>query len=233
MKVSDKIKHRRYGRQDYAWQSSHQLQGGQLKSQDNQPNFAGMSPNEVSAWFKTKYDFSQTPRGVRGLKPIGRAQDGKPVFDDMPVYEEVPGAFIATICYPGPDPRLPSLSHQVAVPAKGKSRDAFRKKIESDFQQCQLGQFLYMTSPERRSEDIQNEIGKMEIENKARLIRNQDHERELAHVNNMTRDQYIKVRDMDLKRIDNGIPHTDLFYDKRGEVWKVDVNGRAYRYKSL
>lgn len=174
------------------------------------------------------YD-KQTPPGWHGVKPVGKMPDGRPIFAQMPVYDEVPGAFVATVYYPAPDYRLPSLPQQVAVPAKGKARNAFRRKIEDDFRKCHAAQVAYEMSPEKRSEDIRNEIGKMEWENRARRVRDEAHEHRLAHINDMTRDQYLKAQKKDLKRIDNGTPHTDMFRDQQGNVWRVDEKGTSYR----
>ena len=174
-------------------------------------------------------DNSQTPTGWHGVKPVGKMPDGRPVYAQMPVYDEVPGAFVATVFYPGPDWRLPSMPRQVEVPAKGRARNAFRRKIEDDFRKCQASQLAYGISPEKRAADLQNEIGKMEWENRARRVRDEAHEHRLAHINNMTRDQYLKANKKHLERIDNGIPRTDMFRDQQGNVWRVDEKGNSYR----
>ena len=121
------------------------------------------------------------------------------------------------------------MPRQVEVPAKGRARNAFRRKIEDDFRKCQTSQLAYEISPEKRAEDLQNEIGKLDWEKKSRTVRNQSQEYELAHINNMTRDQYLKANKKHLERIDNGNPHTDMFRDQQGNVWRVDEKGNSYR----
>lgn len=176
---------------------------------------------------------NQTPRGWHGVRPVGRMPDGRPIYNQMPVYDEVPQAFVANVYYPGPDYRMPGMVHQVSVPAKGRARNTFRKKIEDDFRKCYAAQSAYEMSSEKRAEDIRNEISKMEWESRAQSIRYEAHEHQLAHINNMTRDQYLKAQEKGLKRINNGIPHTDRFIDEQGNIWKVDVHGNAYKLSEL
>ena len=195
----------------------------------------GLPPGMAMLWeleAKARYDSTQVPQGVFGLRPVGRTSDGRPVFDEMPVYDEVPEAFVATVCFPSRDPYLPSPPIRVEVPAKGLARDAFKKKIASDFNMCYYNRIMYMGSDERRSEECKAEVERLKSEQKMKEASNREHEYRLSHMVNMTRDQYLKARELNLKRIENGSQHTDMFRDENGNIWKVDGDGNAYRYNS-
>lgn len=60
-------------------------------------------------------------------------------------------------------------------------------------------------------------------------MRDEAHDQDIAHISNMTRDQYQAAQDMKLKLIGNGIYHTDRFEDENGDIYKVDVKGSVYR----
>lgn len=89
-----------------------------------------------------RFDFNQFPRGIKGLKPVG-TYEGIPVYNDMPVYSEVDGAFIAMIQWPGLDYRLPGPPRWVLFPAKGKKREKQIEKLRAEYEQALLAQQQY------------------------------------------------------------------------------------------
>lgn len=125
-----------------------------LPSYDEMAAIFGMpSSAEISAQLEMGWDTDQIPAGRRGVEPMGWTNDSMPVYAEMPVYDEVPGAFVVDVYYPGPDYRLPTMPHRVMVPAKGRTRNAFRRKIAEEFRQCYAAQAAYEISPEKRISD--------------------------------------------------------------------------------
>ena len=55
-------------------------------------------PNGYDVTLKPK--LNQTPIGWYGVRPTGKTSDGRPIYVQMPVYEEVPGAFVAPVGFP-------------------------------------------------------------------------------------------------------------------------------------
>ncbi len=124
-------------------------------------------------------DFSQLPRGIHGLKPVGYSNDGRPIFNDMPVYSEVKGAFIAPVYIPGPDPLLPSLPVWVEFPAKGKKRKAVIAQIAKEFQEAHVRQIAYSISPEAQAKRIESEKARNEAWAKEKAIADAEHQRQM------------------------------------------------------
>ena len=175
---------------------------------------------------------SQWPIGWYGATPVSRTQDGKPIYAQMPVYGEVPEAFVAPVSFPMGDPRF-CFPKYIAFPAEGRARRLFCEALASELDAAtRSSRALYsmrMASGEIAAEQLEEEQTRLDAWEKERQIREYDHEREMAHVSKMTRDQYLAAQSRKLERMCNGIDHTDRFVDEDGDIYKVDVNGNVYR----
>ena len=175
---------------------------------------------------------SQIPTGWYGVTPVARTQDGRPVYAQMPVYEEVPEAFVAPVSFPMGDLRF-SVPKYIEFPAEGRERrrfcEALARELDEAIRCCQMSYSMSMLNGERAAKQLEEERARLNSWEKERQLRQYGHELEMAHVSNMTRDQYLAAQDKKLERVRNGIDHTDRFVDKDGDIYKVDVNGNVYR----
>jgi hypothetical protein len=146
------------------------------------------------------FDRSQTPAGFRGVQPVGYMPDGRPVFDRMPVYDEVDCAFVAHIFLPGPDPRFPGMPTALEVPPKGAARNRFireQKKLHADML---VQQRMYCISDEYRREQLQGDIGKEEYRRKMFDERQREHRRQL----DLSAKRFYHMNDNQLRHFRSG-----------------------------
>ena len=139
------------------------------------------SPPGFDTALRPKTD--QTPIGWYGVRPVGRTDDGTPVYAQMPVYDEVPEAFIVTIVPPGLDPRFPGMPRQELVPPKGRKRKAFIRKLEEEFKQTIDSQGAYQAwgnvSGAAAAEMAEAEKGRIEYSAKAQELCDLEHQRQM------------------------------------------------------
>lgn len=164
-----------------------------LPSFDEAATMLGMpSSAEISAQVARGWDTDQIPAGWRGLQPSGRLPDGRLIFDGMPSYADVPGAFVARVSKPAPImPQygipLPSETIILEVPAKGHRRNAWRRKhekvwrkwmVEAERRSVEAGA-RYYTSGDAYADSVESEKREAEWRRKDQVVRDAEHQRQL------------------------------------------------------
>ena len=127
------------------------------------------------------YDTSQVPVGWHGIKPVCYESDGTPVYAQMPVYDEVEEEFVVQIYFPISD-RF-SLPRKVKVPAAGRKRKKFRKRLEAELkkaqEQSQINTAMEYCSGERMAELTESEMREERYRERQQYLRDKEHQRQL------------------------------------------------------
>lgn len=150
------------------------------------PSFQEILQSAEAMW-----DRSQLPAGRRGLQPSGYLSDGRPVFDGMPSYVDVPGAFVARVSKPAATmPRygipFPSVTIVLEVPGKGRRRDALRRKLEKAWRRWEeeaeqmsvAARARYYASGDAYADSVEAEKSEAEGRRKGQMIRDAEHQRQ-------------------------------------------------------
>ena len=125
-------------------------------------------------------DTSQIPAGTHGIRPIGEMEDGLPVYGLMPVFDEVPGAFVVQISSPIND--FISIPMWIKVPKRGRAREAFRRKLEAWLIKADYASRLKTAwdnvSGRRRAQLAEDGKNEAECGAKAQAARDREHQRQ-------------------------------------------------------
>lgn len=132
----------------------------------------------------TRARLDQFPVGWSGIKPVGQTEDGTPVFDRMPVYEEIDGAFIALVEFPNTaNPYFPGLPRAWHFPAKGRAREKccrqLKQEMDNAFAQQRQVQAYRNISGEALLESLEDEIARTDMWAKQQALRDKEHQRQL------------------------------------------------------
>lgn len=171
-----------------------------------------------------------------GIPPVGYRGDGTPIFNVIPYnVDEIEGDFIVQQI------RLfPPRTEYVEIPAKGPERDAkiaeYNEIIKSELSSQEILTNIEMDYLDQKSQSIEDEMSRMEWEEKADAVRNEQHERDMAKVNRLTVEQYRVVNSSKLTQVNPYNPYMggrtgdpELFKDDNGDMFRVCQDGRMYR----
>lgn len=137
-------------------------------------------PNGYDVTLKPKMD--QTPIGWYGVRPTGKTSDGRPIYVQMPVYEEVPGAFVSPVGFPMGDGRV-WMPRQVEFPAKGRKRKKFiaalAKSLDEANRSCRMVYAMRNINGERAAELAEEGKARAKAWAKEKELRDREHQRQM------------------------------------------------------
>ncbi len=137
-------------------------------------------PNGYDMALKPKMD--QMPIGWYGVRPAGKTPDGCPIYVQMPVYEEVPGAFVAPVGFPMGDGRV-WMPRQIEFPAKGRKRTKFiselAKELDEANRSCRMVYAMRNINGERAAELAEEGKARAKAWAKGKDLRDREHQRQM------------------------------------------------------
>lgn len=200
--------------------------------------------------------------GKKGLSPRGVTKEGISVYEELPALSEVDEAFIVHSCKPPLPHEFCGKIHftvgytfHVEFPESSKKAERLaaclkysqgeakvREILISNLRQLDISEDFnnkYGTVMDHRLRESEAELRKLGYEQKMQGIRDEMHERKLAHIEGMTLQQYrtYKSQPSDFTPINPANPYlgrgpSSLFKDGCGDVYKIDGAGNKYRVDS-
>lgn len=194
-------------------------------------SFAGLILLTVSVLFTAcadnsqwdVFDFNQKPFGYRGISPIGRLEDGLPVYGQVPSFAEVRGRFAV---------RSVTYGRLYRFPADRRGRDAVGKQMEEDLKKavmlnnlaCQMNLQHY----QRQAQSLQAEIDTMNMRARETEMANQFHQQRLDEIErrslHQTQNQHEHYKEGWRPLVEPGSSHIgmpDLMVDPKGDLYYV------------
>lgn len=137
-------------------------------------------PNGYDVTLKPKLD--QTPIGWYGARPAGKTSDSRPIYAQMPVYEEDPGAFVAPVGFPMEDGSV-WMPRQIEFPAKGRKREKFiaalAKSLDEANRSCRTVYAMRSINGERAAELAEEDNARANAWAKEQELRDFEHQRQM------------------------------------------------------
>jgi len=169
------------------------------------------------------FDFNQKPFGYRGISPIGKLEDGTPVYGQVPSFAEVRGCFAVRDLASGRLYRFPS---------GRRGRDTVGKQMEDDLKKAvllnDLAYQMNLQLYESRAQSLQTELDAMALRARETEMANQFHQQQLDDMERrslyQTKNQHEHYKEGWRPLIEPGSGHIgtpDLMVDPKGDLYYV------------